>query len=571
MHKLLWAFFKKKKAIFGISLGVINGIVSTVIPLAVRSTVDIRQAHSIPSTALLLIFILIGQSISAAASLYILSSQADNWISELRKNLFAHVVSLPSSFFDNYESGAVASRIVNDVTVLRSFVTSSVPQFCSGVLTIGISFVALTMIDWQLPLILFGVFTFMAVAMIFIGKLYRETGTVVQDRISKITAFTTGAIRSVRAMKDNNAQSCYKQSFNRHANDLLDISLWLDRLGAFLSPLQTTVESLMILGMITYEGYRVSIGSSSPGTMIAFLLYCYQLITPINSIGYFYTGYQSVKGSVKQILTILETPTEDDEHPPRRCHHVSIESDSQPILSIEHADFSYDAVKVLHDVSLSIRKGERIALVGPTGAGKSTLIKLIMLSYPLDRGKIMFGCKDSSEFSLHDWRALFAIASQDPSVISGSLRDNLSFGLPEMPSQESMLSAIHLACLDEILSIRDGLDTMVGEQGVSLSNGQRQRLQLARIYLRHPQFIILDEATANLDSNTEINLLSNLASHLGDCGLIAVAHRLSTIQDFDRIYYLEAGSVQAEGTHEELCSMKQEYQQMARLQSLHAL
>jgi ATP-binding cassette subfamily B protein AbcA/BmrA len=571
MHKLLWAFFTNQKAIIGISLGVVNGVASAIIPLAVRSTIDLSQSHSILATALLLIFILISQSITAAASLYILSTQADNWICELREKMFAHVVSLPTRFFDNNESGAVASRIVNDVAVLRTFVTSSVPQFCSGVLTIGISFVALTMIDWQLPLILCGVFIIMALTMLFIGKLYKKTGTVVQDRISKITAFTTGAIRSVRAMKDNNAQSCYKSSFKRHANELLDISLWLDRLGAFLSPLQTTVESLMILGIIAYEGYRVSIGSSTTGTMVAFLLYCYQLITPINSIGSFYTGYQSVKGSIQQILTILQTPTEDDEHAPHRQHHAIVESDSQPILSIEHADFSYDKVKVLHDVSLSIRKGERIALVGPTGAGKSTLIKLLMLSYPLDRGKIIFANEDSSEFSLHDWRALFAIASQDPAVISGSLRDNLSFGLTEIPSQESMLSAIHLACLDEILSTRDGLDTMVGEQGVALSSGQRQRLQLARIYLRHPQFIILDEATANLDSNTEINLLSNLASHLGDCGLIAVAHRLSTIQDFDRIYYIEAGNVQAEGTHEELCSTKREYRQMARLQSLQAL
>lgn len=315
----------------------------------------------------------------------------------------------------------------------------------------------------------------------------------------------------------------------------------------------------MVVIIFAYGGVRVAEGSLTVGTLISFLIYLFQLLNPVSNIASFFSGKAKAEGALnylKELTAVTpENPTGDKA--------------SSGELALSHLSFSYDQEIILDDISMTFPQGKKIALVGPSGAGKSTIVHLLERFYPLSTGTLTLNKKDSRLIALKDWREKFALVSQDNQLLAGTIAENLQLGLPVPASDDQLFAALKVAYLEkEVKALPDGLQTIIGENGVKLSGGQKQRLQLARAYLRKPEFLILDEATANLDSDSEQYIQKSLASVMVGKTTIAIAHRLATIIDADIIYFLENHHVTGQGTHQELLSTHPSYARFVKEQFL---
>lgn len=344
---------------------------------------------------------------------------------------------------------------------------------------------------------------------------------------------------------------------------------------------------------------RTSAGAITVGSALTLVTYFFEFVGPMNSVSSFFLSRNQSKGSIDWIATLLEQPTEREiadgrantaakERQPLAAAAPAADrsatgSGAGPSsgLALTHASFGYPATGsgapstaqgdglVLRDVSVRVAPGRQVAIVGRTGAGKSTIASLLLRLYPLKDGSLTLDGRAADSIPLDRWRTEVAVVSLDTGLTLGTLRENITFGLSRTPSDEELRRALAVACLDDEEHPLD-LDATTGEDGLKLSGGQRERVQVARAVLRHPRYLILDEATANLDSRTERRVLANLWKALPEAGIVSIAHRLSTITDSDRIYFLSDGRVEGEGTHRELFESLPAYHRLAVLQGLTA-
>ncbi|WP_346244407.1 ABC transporter ATP-binding protein [Shouchella clausii] len=363
--------------------------------------------------------------------------------------------------------------------------------------------------------------------------------------------------------KLNNAENYVYNNFKQEVNNLFSLSVKADKVFSITQPLQRLFAITLIIVVIIYGGFRVSQGTLTTGTLISFMIFLLQLIGPINNVADFYNNYMNAKGSTEKIFSILNTKTEKN-----KLSNLDIHSVSKPFtLSLKNATFAYSETIILKNINMCFKSGENIAIVGATGSGKSTIINLITRLYPLKEGMLFLNQKDALEINLYDWRSLFGVVSQENTIFSGSILDNLIFGLNYKPSEEKIEKALKIANLyTEIKHLSKGVYTLIGERGMKLSGGQRQRLQIARAYLKDADFLILDEATSSLDSNTEKGIIDNLKTIMKDKTIISIAHRLSTIVDADRIYFIENKVIKDFGTHFDLLKRVPEYRKYIKEQ-----
>lgn len=500
----------------------------------------------------------------SASGNFLISREGERQIANIRETLQTHLIKLPVSFFDNQDSGQLSSRVINDSVLVKNFITGVVPNFIGSLITTVGTFVVLLFLDWKLTFLIFLIFPLDAMFTIPVGNFEEKLTKKTQKGLSDLTGIVTESLRSIRAVKLNEAEKNVLNKFKKKLNYLYKLSVKNEAVYAIMTPFQGLISFVLIVSILFYGGYRVKIGSLTVGTLTSFLIYFYQIIGPINAIADFYTSYKQTKGAISKIIKILDETTEKYSS---SAHKQEL---SKPyFMRIRNLYFSYGKKDVLKNINMDFPPQQKIAIVGSSGAGKTTLINLITRLYDPISGSIDINGVDSRDMDLESWRSLFGVVSQENYIVSGSIYDNLVFGLKEIPSNKKINEALAIANLSEfVFNLKEGVDEIVGEQGIKLSGGQRQRIQIARAYLKNPSYLILDEATSNLDAVSEKKVSQALKRVMNGKTIITIAHRLATIVDSDNIYFLDHKTIVGSGNHEQLLERLPKYRIFVKEQEL---
>lgn len=484
---------------------------------------------------------------------YFLSSQmltrvSERIIADLRKRLQRHIVSMPLGYFDGILSGAIASRVMSDVEGLRNFFGTGMMVLCLGILTATISFAILVSKGWSVTLLFVGVLGLIAVVLKktfgFIRPLLREANEI----RSRVSGRLTEEMAGIRTIKGFCAEALEADAFSERAEKIFENAM-KSRTGFSLLGLMGTASFGMTTTLIMFiGGRRLLAGSWTTGDYVQYAAILGYFVGPLFQL-------VNIGSQLNVALTGLERASEILSKPVEDAMRVRTTRLATVVGELEFDNVSFDYVAgqpVLDEISFVSQPDTVTALVGPSGAGKTTITALIAAFYLPKSGRILVGGIDISTVQLDSYRRHLGLVLQEPFLFDGSIRDNLLFANPEA-SEEKLLRACRIACVDEFAErLPTGYETIVGERGVKLSGGQRQRLSLARAILADPRILILDEATSALDSESEAMIQDGLNYLMKGRMTFVIAHRLSTIRKADQILVIEKGRIIERGTHESL-------------------
>ena len=530
------------RQILAILLSCLATALSLKIPLLLKQVIDHGKMLSRTSSLGQIGFCLLISSLLEAVSQYLLSLAGDERIRDLRLLLQEKLLRLPWNYYKENSRGSLLSHVLNDSSVVKDFTVSVLPSALVSLLTVAASLGILLGLDVKMTLVIVLTFALIASSAFPLGKINEHFAYQNQAKLSRVSADLDENLANIKLIKLTNAQAGVLQKFRGDLQDLFALSRKTDAVFSVTGPLQTVLTLAGFLLILLYGSQRLANGSLSLGMLSSFIMYMFGIISPINNLGNFYMSYAEARGSIKAISEILAQPDEAD--PGQELPKKAAD------LKVRDLTFAYPGSQspVLRDLSLDFKEGAKTALVGPSGAGKTTLINLLTRLEAGYQGQILLGDLEARNCSLPAWRDLFSVVAQDNNIFAGTVADNLLFGLEKSVSRSDMIQALQVANLWPELD----LDTQTGEGGWKLSLGQSQRLQLARAYLRDAPCLILDEATANLDPESEAKVSQAVDRIAREKIVIIIAHRLSTIANADKIYFLDQGQVQAAGRHEEL-------------------
>ena len=554
-----------KKLVFtAMTLSILGSLSGLLVPLFTGKLVDTFNAESLDLRMVwLFIGVFLVNAVLSGIGTYLLSKIGEKTIYSIREKLWKHLINLKMSFFDKNESGQLMSRITDDTNVINLFISEKAPSVLPSLLTLIGSIVMLFILDWQMTLMTF------LILPIFIGimvPLGRKMGKISKDTQTEISRFSGILGRVLTEMKLVKVTTSEEKELEKTKGTLLgiyDLGLKEAKIRAIISPLSGVIMTLTVAVILGFGGIRVSSGAITAGTLVAMIFYVVQLSAPILNFSMFLTDYKKAVGASERIYEIYQEEAEKrgDDH-------------NQPItnrqdITFENVSFGYEAHSVIKDLSLSIRSGEVTAFVGPSGSGKSTLFSLIERLYPIDHGQILYGNQPIDDISLKYWRQKIGYVMQSNAMMSGTIRDNLTYGVYSEVEEETLVHYTKMArCYDFIMAFPQGFDTEIGERGTKLSGGQRQRIDIARSFIKNPDILLLDEATANLDSESEFYIQQALNELMKDRTTIVIAHRLATIKKANQIVFLDKGQITGVGTHQELLASHEKYRHFVNTQSL---
>ncbi|VOW22120.1 ABC transporter ATP-binding protein [Streptococcus pneumoniae] len=549
------------KVIMGSFLLVLSSLLALLLPLILKGLIDGSSIENIGSKVFQSFLIFIGQALFSSIGYYLFSQSGEKKIAKIRKKVIEGLIYAEKSFFYKSQSGELTSAIVNDTSVIREFLITTFPNIILSLVMVLGSIVVLFSLDWNLSLLLFITLPCMMFIILPLSNISEKYSRRLQEEIGFLTGQLTEKIQEHELIKTNQAEKSVQDVLDNCIERVQNNSLKSDRVTSFETPFALLFIFATIAVMLTYGGYRVSAGYISVGTLVSFLIYLFQLLNPISNIANFVTVYSRSKGSSVALENLLAVPKEKFE---------GGKSVSGQGLNFNHVYFGYDENRpVLKDITCSIFKGQKIAFVGPSGSGKSTIVRLLEQFYKPLSGDILMEQSSIYDFNLKEWRSKIAWVSQNNAVLSGSIRDNLCLGLNRLVTDDELMKVLDLVSLgDEIRSMKEGLDTEVGERGRFLSGGQSQRLQIARTYLKDAEILIFDESTANLDADSEYAIISILYSALKEKTVVIIAHRLSTVKDVDCIFFLEERKITGSGTHKELLENHERYARFVQEQMI---
>ncbi|TWT02499.1 ABC transporter ATP-binding protein [Planomicrobium sp. CPCC 101079] len=550
--------------IAGLAASLVTTLVGLLVPLLTKNLVD---GFSVDSLSPMLIgglaaaFIL--QAVISGLSIYLLSMVGQKVVAGLRERMWVKLIRLRVPYFDQQSSGETVSRIVNDTGIVRNLITDHFPQFINGIVSIIGAVIILLVLDWKMTLIMLLAVPVTVAAMIPLGRRMAKISRNLQDETAVFTGHVQQTMGEIRLMKSSTAEGVEEDRGLKGIQKLFSLGLKEAKIYALIAPLMYTVVMVVIVVIIGYGGIRVAEGTMSTGSLVAFLLYLFQIIMPVTTFALFFTELQKAKGATGRIIGILDLTQEEEEQ--------GLELDiAHKTLQVSNVSFAYEMGEpVLQDVSFKAQPGEMIAFAGPSGSGKTTIFGLVERFYEPLSGEIMIGGIPINNLSLPSWRSQIGYVSQESAMMGGSIRENLVYGLPNANniSDEKLWKVAGMAYAEAF--IRDfpaGLDTEVGERGVKLSGGQRQRIAIARAFLRDPKILMMDEATASLDSQSEGIVQQALSRLMEGRTTLVIAHRLSTIVDADKIVFIEKGRVTGIGTHLKLAETHPLYREFAEQQ-----
>jgi ATP-binding cassette subfamily B protein AbcA/BmrA len=397
-----------------------------------------------------------------------------------------------------------------------------------------------------------------------LGKKMHKISKGMQDETASFTAVLQQVLTEVRLVKASNAEALEYQNGQKGIQKLFQFGLKEAKIQALIAPLMSFVMMALLVLILGYGGMRVSSGALTAGALVAFIMYLFQIIMPMAQLASFFTQFQKATGATERIISILDSVEEEDAK-------QTVQNMSQSI-SVDHLSYSYNnGEQVLKDISFNVEAGKVTAIVGPSGSGKTTLFSLFERFYKPQEGTISIGGTSINDFTLLSWRSQIGYVSQESPIVSGTIRDNICYGIDRDITDEELNQVAKMAYADQFISeLPNGYDTEVGERGMKLSGGQRQRIAIARAFLRNPKVLMLDEATSSLDSKSEKVVQQALNHLMKGRTTIVIAHRLSTVIGSDQIIFLEKGKITGSGTHKELYNTHSLYREFAE-QQLHKL
>ncbi len=466
-------------------------------------------------------------------------------VKKMRQDLFAHLVKLPVRYFDTHRHGDIMSRMTNDVETVSNTISQSLSVLVSGILTVLGVLIAMFILNWQMTLIAFITIPLSFLSTVGMGKLMRKYFKRQQALNGEINSISEEAITEYRTVSAYSFEDKEINEFFDCADRLQKTAVKAQLLGGMMGPIMNTLSNLNYI-LIAAAGGFFSVSSGMPVSVIqSFLLYSKQFTRPINELGNQWATIQTAIAGAERIFEVIDNDLESDEGE----NNAEIMGE----LDFNHVSFAYNPDEpVLKDFHLHVDKGNKIAIVGKTGAGKTTVVNLLTRFYDFGGGEIKIDGHDLFSFPKSSLRKSIAIVLQDTVLFSDTVKNNIRYGREDATDEEIIEAAKLANAHSFIKKLPKGYDTVLSESGANLSQGQRQLLAIARAIIANPKILILDEATSSVDTTTELKIQEAMLNLMKGRTSLIIAHRLSTIRDVDKIIVIDGGKIVEEGSHEEL-------------------
>ncbi|MFV5690235.1 ABC transporter ATP-binding protein [Flavobacterium sp. ZT3R25] len=524
---------------------------------------DNAQANYI---ALGLVVILFFQSIFSFFRLSLFVNFTEHTLANLRLALYSNLVKLPMSFFSQKRVGELNSRISSDITQIQDTLTSTIAEFLRQFILIIGGVLLLANESIKLTLLMLSVVPLVAVAAVIFGRFIRKYSKNVQDKVAESQVIVEETMQGISIVKAFANEWYEIARYNGKIKEVVKIAIKGGKYrGYFASFIIFCLFGAIVA--VVWFGVRLSIsGEMSVGQLISFVLYSTFVGASFGGIAELYAQIQKAIGATERVFELLdETPEKINS-----IQNASYTNKIKGNVTFKNVAFSYHSrkeIKVLKDVSFTANYGQKIAIVGPSGTGKSTIASLLLRFYNIDSGEILVDGKNIYDYDLENLRGNMSIVPQDVILFGGTIKENIAYGKPDATEEEILLAAKQANALNFIEGFPEKFETVVGERGIKLSGGQRQRIAIARALLKNPSILILDEATSSLDSESEKLVQEALEILMQGRTSIIIAHRLSTIRSADQILVLDNGKITEQGTHQELITLENGmYKNLSNLQ-----
>jgi ATP-binding cassette subfamily B protein len=559
-HGLSWPFAG------ALAIAVFATLVRLVGPLIVRGGIDQGIAQSDKSAILraagLYAFALIVQYFAGAASQWSIAYVGERYLVQLRSAVFERLLSLDMRFFSRSKSGVLVSRMTSDIESLQDFASDGAVTALSNLLTVFGVAIALLLVDSQMAVAVFGVVAVLMVVSIVFQRQARKAYDLVREYIGSVLGTLQEGIAGVRVVQAFTQEGEQATSFGRVNEKYYEANMSAARAISWYFPVVAFLRVTAMVAALAIGVTRVIDGSMTLGTLVAFLLYLDWFFQPIINLSNVYNLLQSALAALAKLFNLMDEPVVVDDSPD--AYDLPLPVDG--VVAVDGVSFEYiEGEPTLTNVTIDVAAGERLAIVGETGSGKSTIAKLIMRFYDPGAGSVRVDGHDLIDVTGSSRVLSMALIPQDGFLFSGTLRNNLVFASPDA-DDEAVWKVLETMEIDDwVRSLPDSLDTEVRERGSRFSAGERQLVALARAFLADPAVIVLDEATSNLDPETEANVERALHALLAGRTSIVIAHRLRSAERADRVVMVDAGSIIAEGTHEELTERSEPYRELVEV------
>ena len=557
--------------IIGMAFLLLSNLTTLSFPLLIgemTKVIEGKSEYKINEVTLFFFAVLIVQAILSFFRIYTFAQVSEKAMRDVRQTLYAKIITLPIFHFEKRRVGELMSRITSDITQLQDVLSITLAEFFRQVFTLVGGVALITYISWKLTLFMLATFPVLVISAIVFGKFIRKISKKAQDELANTNIIVEETLTSIQAVKAFTNEKYEVDRYTTSLNKVLGEALKAATLrGGFVS---FVIFALFggIVGVVWYGAALVAQGDLILADLLTFIFYTAFIGGSVGGLGDIYAQLQKTIGASDRILEILGDPSEIDLTRDTTSSAVTFGQ-----IKVQDLEFSYPSrpsVQIIKGINFTIEPGQKVAIVGTSGTGKSTLAQLLMRFYEPSSGSISLGDRSIADIDITDWRKMVALVPQEVLLFGGTIRENIAYGKPGA-TQEEIESAAELAYAKEFVeSFPEKWNTMVGERGVKLSGGQRQRIAIARAILKNPKFLLLDEATSALDSESEKWVQSALEELMKNRTSLIIAHRLSTIRSADLIIVMEEGKIVESGSHEDLMKKKSGiYQNMVKLQTEH--
>ncbi|EGJ38798.1 ABC transporter ATP-binding protein [Streptococcus sanguinis] len=494
---------------------------------------------------------------------YFFARVAQSVVRDLRQESFANIQRLQMAYFDKTPAGAIVSRLTNDTQAVADMFSEIFSNFLSSLLILVVTLSAMFALNWQLTLMIALFLPLMAASILLYQHLSNRQLKQVRNKLSDLNVKLSESIEGMRIIQAFGQEKRLLREFEEiNGQHLGFTNRYLNINSLFLRPAMSLLKILAYGVILTYFGLTWQVAGITAGIMYAFIQYVNQLFNPLIDVMQNYSVLQTSMVAAERVFEIIDRT---DYEPEQANQDLQIQDGS---IEFKHVSFSYDGKRdVLQDISFSVKKGQTIAFVGSTGSGKSSIINLFLRFYEFERGQILVDGRDIKDYSQAELRRKIGLVLQEPFLYHGTVASNIQLYQEQLTREEIIEAAKFVDAHGFISQLPQGYDSPVTERGATFSSGQRQLLAFARTIATKPKILILDEATANIDSETEELIQASLRKMRQGRTTIAIAHRLSTIQDADCIYVLDKGRIIESGSHEELLARDGTYKKMYQLQA----
>ncbi len=555
---------------FGLVLLFLSSSIFMVFPYLIGKMLDVAQGvvvdFDLKRMGVWLIAILAVQGVISYLRVMMFATVSERGTADVRKALYQRLISLPIVFFEKSRVGELVSRLTNDVEKLYNTLYFILAEFIRQIIVLIGGVALLTWMAPKLAGVMLATFPVIVIGALIFGRWVRKLSKKRQDILGETNTVLDETLQTIHAVKAFTNESFERMRYGRANDQVVGVSMRYARGRAVFAVFIITMLFGALFFVIGFGMHLVQTGRMTAGELITFVTYTAIIGGAIAGLGNFYTELVGAVGATERVREILRSPSESEERP--QTNHAAGRLTGN--IRFENVHFSYPTrsdVEVLKGVSLTIPSGKKVALVGQSGAGKSTIMQLLLQFHRLSAGDIRIDGTSIYEYDLESYRSNFAIVPQEVILFGGTIRENILYGKPNATEAEIIEAARKANALDFISRFPDGFDTIVGERGIKLSGGQRQRIAIARAILRDPAILLLDEATSSLDAESERVVQEALNNLMEGRTSIIIAHRLATVREVDCIYVLEGGQIVEQGTHEGLSAIQNGvYSSLAKLQ-----